>query len=638
MIKITLKEIMNEENTNEALDFFRSKKDGCGMDGIRMSEMEDLIKMNERWFWDYRENNNGKIGMVKTKEILSTKGRKRKIYLFNSIDRIVSRMLCESIQPELEDILAEECHSYRENRSTISAVMAIKDHVENGHEYLLEVDIHKFFENIDHELMEARIIETFDDIELQKLLYSFIKCEVFDEGKIYTNEKGVITGANISPMLSNLYLNDLDIQLHNEGIRFVRYGDNYFFLCKAQNEAEQLRSRVIEELKLRYLLDINTEKTGIFSVFSKKILGYLFSGSKSGTISIKKVKRPQTIYNSWNESALEKKQNKYHLINDGILSKKDWTILFENEENKRYLPAEIVDDLNVYSNVVFDSNIFRYFAEKRITANIFDQYGNIVGRFIPDSCIRSAKLMMKQVALYLDEDRRIKMARKMEIGALYNIRSNLRYYKKKRKSDLIGKSIQELSTSIEGIGKAGSVNEMMMIEARARQTYYACLNEIIREEDFRFNGRTKRPPKDALNALISFGNVFLYNVIAGMIHKTGLDIRISIVHSANNRNASLNLDLADIFKPIIIDRVIFSIINRKEIRSREHFEQIQGGGIYLNKEGKRIFLHALEEKLDQTLMVNNRRMTYEQIIQEEVYKLLRYLKTEEEYKPYKYSL
>lgn len=637
MIKTTLKEIITEENTNEALDFFRSKKDGCGMDGIRMSEMDDLIKMNERWFWEHWENN-GKVGMVKTKEILSTKGRKRKIYLFNSIDRIISRMLCESIQPELEDILAQECHSYRENRGTISAVMAIKDHVEDGYEYLLEIDIHKFFENIDHQRIEEMIIKIFEDIELQKLLYSFVQCEIFDEGRIYTNEKGLITGANISPMLSNLYLNELDTELHNEGIRFVRYGDDYFFLCKDKGEAEQLKTRVIEELKTTYSLEINTEKTGIFSVYSKKILGYLFSRSKGGSISIKKVRKPQKIYNSWNESVLEKKQNKYHLINDGILSKKDWTILFENEENKRYLPVEIVDDLNVYSNVVFDSNIFRYFAEKRITTNIFDQYGNIVGRFIPDSCVRSAKLMMKQVALYLDEDRRIKMARKLEIAGLHNIRSNLRYYKKKRRSALIGKSIQELTACIEEIEKAKSTNEMMMIEARARQSYYACLNEIIREEDFCFTGRTKRPPKDALNALISFGNVFLYNAIASMIHKAGLDIRISIVHSANNRNASLNLDLADIFKPVVIDRVIFSIINRNEIRSKEHFEQIQGGGIYLNKEGKQIFLRALEAKLDQTLMVNDRRMTYEQIIQEEVYKLLRYLKTEEEYKPYKYSL
>ncbi|MDO5097095.1 MAG: CRISPR-associated endonuclease Cas1 [Peptostreptococcaceae bacterium] len=638
MITTTIQEIKNEENTKEALVFFQLRKDGSGMDGMRMSEMNEYIRMNKEWFWDYWERNNGRIGMVKTKEILSTKGRKRKVYLFNSIDRIISRMLCQSIQPQLEELLTDECHSYRENRGTTSAVTALKRYVEEGYEYLLEVDIHKFFENIEHDKMQKKIKSTFEDINLQKLLSSFVMCEIFDEGQIYTNSLGLITGANISPMLSNLYLNDLDAKLHNEGRRFVRYGDNYFFLFQEKEEAEELKIQIIEELKSEYFLDVNLEKTGIFLIFSKKILGHLFSKSKTGAIMVKKVRKPQTIYNSWNESVLEKKQNKYHLINDGILSKKDWTILFENEQNKRYLPVEIVDNLNVYSNIVFDSDIFRHFSEKRIITNIFDRYGNIVGRFIPDTCTRSAKLMMKQVELYLDETRRIEMAKKLEIAALHNLRSNLRYYRKKRKSTRIEESIVELSSCIEDIEKADSINDMMMIEARGRQSYYSCFNEIIREADFLFTNRSKRPPKDALNALISFGNVFLYNEIAGMINKTGLDIRISIVHSANNRSASLNLDLADIFKPVVIDRVIFAIINRNEIRSREHFEKVEGGGIYLNKEGKLIFLRALEEKLDQVLMVDDKRMTYEQIIQEEVYKLLRYMKTEEEYKPYKYGV
>ena len=101
----------------------------------------------------------------------------------------------------------------------------------------------------------------------------------------------------------------------------------------------------------------------------------------------------------------------------------------------------------------------------------------------------------------------------------------------------------------------------MLVEARARELYYRMINEIISNEDFHFTIRTKRPPKDPINALISFENVYLYNRIATEINKTSLDIRIGFVHFTTNRSQSLNLDLADIFKPIIVDRVIFSLIN-----------------------------------------------------------------------------
>lgn len=91
---------------------------------------------------------------------------------------------------------------------------------------------------------------------------------------------------------------------------------------------------------------------------------------------------------------------------------------------------------------------------------------------------------------------------------------------------------------------------MMMLEAQARQKYYGCFNSILEGKQFYFDKRTRRPPQDPLNAMISFGNTLLYQRIANEINRTSLDIRIGIVHAAGNRPESLNLDLADLFKPI----------------------------------------------------------------------------------------
>lgn len=154
--------------------------------------------------------------------------------------------------------------------------------------------------------------------------------------------------------------------------------------------------------------------------------------------------------------------------------------------------------------------------------------------------------------------------------------------------------------------------------------------------DFRFEKRTKRPPKDALNAMISFGNTILYNRILTMLWKTGLDPRFGVVHASNKRSYSLNLDFADYFKPVIVDRIIFSLINTHQIKAKEHFEQVQDEGIYLSKEGKRIFIKAFEQKMTTSLIIKGNTTRYEQVIQKDIYQFKDYLVEGKIFIPYKY--
>ena len=634
---LTIKEMLNIENINEALLSIQSKKDSCGMDGMRLSELEEFIKINPNWFWNYFNKNNKKIGVVKSIEIRSYNNKKRRIFIFNAIDRLIGRMLSNVLNPHCEKILSDKCHSYRENMGITSAILQIREYVESGDECLVSIDIKNYFENIDHDILREKINQIFENQDIIDLIWSFVQCDIFYEGEYYTNSKGLITGANISPILSNLYLSKLDLNLEQKDYKFVRFGDDYFILTDDIQKANEIKDEVEQLLNEDYKLTINKDKSGVFSIFNKKVLGHYFYKDSNKTITVKRIQKSKTIYNNWNTASLDKKQNKYYILNEGILSRKDWTILFENENNKRYIPVEVVENINVYSNIIFNINIFEYFHTKKITTSIFDRYGNLIGRFIPLSCIKAANLLINQVKLYIDNEKRIPLAKKMQISSLHNMRANLRYYKKKRDTTKLTEAISKISQYISNINQSKTINDMMLIEARARQEDYSCFNEIIKEEDFFFKLRSKRPPRDEINALISFGNVFLYNELATIVNKRGLDIRISVIHSANNRNASLNLDIADIFKPIVVDKVIFTLINRKEIRKKEHFESIEKGGVYLNREGKTIFIKALEEKLNQTLMIGNRRLTYTQILHEEVNKIAKHIQSGENYKPYKHQ-
>ena len=128
----------------------------------------------------------------------------------------------------------------------------------------------------------------------------------------------------------------------------------------------------------------------------------------------------------------------------------------------------------------------------------------------------------------------------------------------------------------------------------------------------------------------------MYNRFLQAIWKTSLDPRVGIVHATNQRSFSLNLDFADIYKPVIVDRVIFSLINLYQIKAEEDFEQSGSGGVYLNKQGKRVFIEQFEQKLADHITIKGKEYTYGQLMEEEVRRFLRGIMEREKYKPYKY--
>jgi CRISPR-associated protein Cas1 len=174
----------------------------------------------------------------------------------------------------------------------------------------------------------------------------------------------------------------------------------------------------------------------------------------------------------------------------------------------------------------------------------------------------------------------------------------------------------------------------MAIEGNVREYYYNCFDKITENEDFSFKKRTKQPPQNRLNALISFGNSLLYTTILAEIYKTHLDPRIGFLHSTNFRRFSLNLDVAEIFKPIIVDRVIFSLLNKRMISTNDFLEDL--GGIYLKEKGQKIFVEKFDQRLRTTISDKGlgRNISYRSLIRRELYKIEKHLIEDKEYKPF----
>lgn len=145
----------------------------------------------------------------------------------------------------------------------------------------------------------------------------------------------------------------------------------------------------------------------------------------------------QEIYNKWQTNEIKEADNHYHVVSDGILSKKDFTLLFENNDVKKYLPIEKIKSLNIYSNIIFNTNFFEYISSERIILNIINQHGNIIGSFIPTKQKRNIKTEIAQLDVLINEKKRLKLAKELEKANIFNLRAVLRYYKRREYSQQI---------------------------------------------------------------------------------------------------------------------------------------------------------------------------------------------------------
>ncbi len=322
-----------------------------------------------------------------------------------------------------------------------------------------------------------------------------------------------------------------------------------------------------------------------------------------------------------------------YIFTNGRLRRKDNSLYFESEDGiKKYIPVENVNEIFVFGEFDINSKAVNFLSQKEIILSYFNYYGYYMGTFYPRKHYNSGYMILRQSEYYLDSKKRIVIAKKFIKGAVENQLKNLKYYNRRdRDLEKIINEIDVLKTQIE---KQESINNLMAIEGQIKQIYFRGFNEVISNDEFRFTERTRRPPQDYLNALISFSNVIIYNYILSEIYKTHLDPRIGYLHSTNFRKFSLNLDVAEIFKPVIGDRTIFSLINKGVISSKNFDKQLNG--IILNEKGKKKFLEKIEEKLKQTIKHSTlkRNVSYRRLIRLELYKLEKHLMGEKEYKPF----
>lgn len=331
------------------------------------------------------------------------------------------------------------------------------------------------------------------------------------------------------------------------------------------------------------------------------------------------------------------KQPKF-IFSDSKISRKDNTIVVENKEGKKkYLPVEDLEEIYCFGQNSFNTELLALLSKHKIIMHIFkawkqDEHWNeyYIGTYYPKEFLNSGFLTVKQVENYANKKKRLRIAKLFIHGAASNIRRNLKNYERKISGlDSYTEKIDSLKSQIDF---QDSVQALMGIEGNIRQIYYEAWNEIFGKKN-QFLQRVKQPPDNPVNAVISFGNMLCYTQCLSQIYQTQLNPLISFLHEPGERRFSLSLDLAEIFKPILVDRLIFKLFNNGEIQER-HFDRYTNA-CYLNETGMKTFLKAWKERLDSTIQHRklSRKVSYKRLIRLECYKLIKDLTGVEEYKP-----
>ncbi|MCR9066359.1 MAG: type I-B CRISPR-associated endonuclease Cas1b [Cytophagales bacterium] len=327
----------------------------------------------------------------------------------------------------------------------------------------------------------------------------------------------------------------------------------------------------------------------------------------------------------------------YYLFNPGRLTRKDNTLKFTPVDSDgvigqpRYLPVENVNDLYVFGSLEANSALYTFLGKQSIAVHFFDYYEHYTGSFMPKEYLLAGKMQIAQTKHYLSDKKRLPLAQSFVRGAAQNMLKNLQYYNRREKD--LSQTMGQIEGLMHEISKYQRIDQLMGLEGNIRQAYYQAFDLII--NDFEMGNRTKQPPQNEVNTLISFGNMMCYSVCLGQIYHTQLNPTISFLHEPGYRRYSLALDLAEIFKPLLVDRTIFSLLNKRQIKSSDFSQELNR--CVMKDSARKEFVRVFEDKLNDTIKHRSlgRSVSYKHLIKLECYKISKHILRAEEYVPFK---
>lgn len=322
-----------------------------------------------------------------------------------------------------------------------------------------------------------------------------------------------------------------------------------------------------------------------------------------------------------------------YIFKNGEIKRKDNSIIIRTPEGEtKNLKAEVTDEIYIFGEVSMNTKLLNFMSQKGIIMHIFNYYGYYSGSYYPRESNISGNLLVSQVKKYYSEEERLGISKEILKSGSHNIYRNLRYYN--GRGILLEDEMKEINSLIKKMDHSETINSLMGLEGNIRKKYYEAWNKIVRQ-DIKFEKRVRRPPDNMINSLISFINNLIYTTVLSEVYKTQLNPTISYLHKPGTKRFSLCLDISEVFKPLIADRMIFSLLNKNKI-TEDDFER-DSNYLYIKDSAKKTILMEYDKRLQRTISHKElgRDVSYRYLIRLECYKLIKHIIDEKKYEGFK---
>ena len=293
-----LEKVLNDKNLFEAYKQVYKNKGASGVDGITVDELGYYMYQHKEEIKEQIRSRKYKPSPVRRVYIPKDNGDKRGLGIPTVVDRVIQQAIVQVLSPIYEEQFSETSYGFRPNRSCEMAIIKLLEYFNDGYTWIVDIDLQKFFDTVCHDKLISIIMKTIHDGELVSLIRKYLVSGVMENGIVSPTKVGTPQGGNLSPLLSNIMLNELDKELEKRGLRFTRYADDCVIVVKSEKAANRVMESITKFIEKKLGLKVNVEKSKVARPHQIKYLGFGFYYTKTGIIkpkphlkSIQKFKR-----------------------------------------------------------------------------------------------------------------------------------------------------------------------------------------------------------------------------------------------------------------------------------------------------------------------------------------------------------
>ena len=281
-----LEKILSKDNMNLAFKRVKANKGASGIDDMTVDELLQYLKENGEQIKESIRNGKYNPKAVRRVEIPKADGSKRKLGIPTVVDRVIQQAIAQQLSIIYEPIFSENSYGFRPNKSCHDAILKAKEIMNKGYKWAVDLDLEKFFDTVNQDLLISIIRRTVNEDKVVSLIRKYLQAGVLVNGVFERTEKGTPQGGNISPILSNIMLNELDKELEKRGLQFVRYADDCIIFTKSKKSAERVMENITKFIETKLRLRVNKTKSKVDRPWRIKYLGFSFYQAK-GKVEIR---------------------------------------------------------------------------------------------------------------------------------------------------------------------------------------------------------------------------------------------------------------------------------------------------------------------------------------------------------------